>query len=438
MQAQGTPSRKGDSRRLVKTRSPGIYKRVAVDSEGGETVQGYAVVYRAGGKQRREYAKTLDAARRLQAGRKSEVDRGEFVAESSITLHAYLGEWIERYRGKTARRGFRENTRAEYRRLLDYYALRFFEPRLRLREVTPRHMAQFVAWLADERKQGRRLADSTINNAVAPVRAALSTAQREGLIRHNPAHGLVIGSAEKPTEEPEERVKVLTREQLRMLLTIAPDRHRLLLELLATTGLRISEAIGLQRRHVITEPERVQRNGGWVTLPERVCVRRAIVRGRVGRPKSRFGTRDVAIPPAFAARLADHLAALPDASPDALVFPNERGAPLDPDNLRARMLRPLGGEIGAPWIGFHTLRHTHASLQLARGVNIKQLQRALGHHSASFTLDVYSHLLPGDEAPPLVLAEEFGRVNVRVNVPHGEAAAGRADSCMPMQAEAAT
>ena len=39
-----------------------------------------------------------------------------------------------------------------------------------------------------------------------------------------------------------------------MLLTIAPDRHRLLLETIAATGLRISEAIALQRRHVVTDP----------------------------------------------------------------------------------------------------------------------------------------------------------------------------------------
>src|SRR5439155_7256647 len=134
----------------------------------------------------------------------------------------------------------------------------------------------------------------------------------EGLIRHNPAVGLIIGGRERhgDDETPEERVKVLTRAQLRDVLTMAPDRHRLLLETLATTGLRISEAIALQRRHVVVEPEHVQRGGGWVTLPPRVCVRRAIVKGRLGKPKSKYGTRDVAIPATLAAKLADHLSRL--------------------------------------------------------------------------------------------------------------------------------
>lgn len=61
-------------------------------------------------------------------------------------------------------------------------------------------------------------------------------------------------------------------------------------------------------------------------------------------------------------------------------------------------------EAGAPWAAFHTFRHTFASLQLAGGVNVVQLSRALGHHSASFTLDTCVHLLDGEEAPALDLA----------------------------------
>ena len=50
-------------------------------------------------------------------------------------------------------------------------------------------------------------------------------------------------------------------------------------------------------------------------------------------------------------------------------------------------------EAGAPWAGFHTLRHTCASILFESGRNIRQVQRWLGHHSPSFTLDTYVHLL---------------------------------------------
>jgi integrase len=74
--------------------------------------------------------------------------------------------------------------------------------------------------------------------------------------------------------------------------------------------------------------------------------------------------------------------------------------------LRSRYLKPAAEEAGVPWIGFHTFRHTCASLLFERGANAKQVQRWLGHHAASFTLDTYIHLLPGDVCEPLDLAEE--------------------------------
>ncbi len=58
----------------------------------------------------------------------------------------------------------------------------------------------------------------------------------------------------------------------------------------------------------------------------------------------------------------------------------------------------------APWAGFHTFRHTIASIHLSKGTNLLQLSRALGHHSPAFTLTRYTHLLPGDEAQCLISA----------------------------------
>jgi integrase len=128
-------------------------------------------------------------------------------------------------------------------------------------------LARFMDWLADEEEQGKRLSDRTIANAVIPLRAALATAKREGLIRHNPAQGLAMPSRE---QLPDEEVKVFSRDQLAAILAMAPERHSPLFGLLAATGLRISEAIALQRLHLQLDQEE----------PE-VCVRRAIVRDRI-------------------------------------------------------------------------------------------------------------------------------------------------------------
>jgi integrase len=132
-----------------------------------------------------------------------------------------------------------------------------------------------------------------------------------------------------------------------------------------------------------------------------VCIRRAIARQRIEPPKSKYGRREVRLPASLVAKLRVHLATQPDQDSTALAFPNESGGPLDPNNLRRRVLKPLVEEVDAPWAGFHTFRHTFASLHLSQGTNLLQLSRALGHHSPAFTLTRYTHLLPGDEAPAL-------------------------------------
>jgi integrase len=173
---------------------------------------------------------------------------------------------------------------------------------------------------------------------------------------------------------------------------MVPERHRLLFDLLAGCGLRISEAIALQRLHF-------QLDDG----PPEVCVRRAMVKGRIGPPKSRHGRREVRLTEALARDLRARLAEDPGRESTALFFTNEAGGPIDPGNLRARVLKPLVEEVGAPWAGFHAFRHTFASIHLAEGTNLLALSRALGHHSAAFTLSRYTHLLPGDAAPALDL-----------------------------------
>ncbi len=311
-------------------------------------MQYYVVIYRAGGRQRKEFARTLDEACRIKRERETDRDRGELQERTTITLRAYLEEWIERYQGQ-GRRGFRENARDEYRRLLERYAYRFFSPKLRIVDLTPYQLARFVDWLCDEGKQGRRLSDSTVVNVVMPLRAALATAQREGLIRHNPFVKLALPHRER-IEEDEDQVKVLSRLQLARLLSQAPDAYRLLFELIAGSGLRVSEAIALQRRHVHIDGDQ-----------SFVKVRRAIVKRRVEPPKTRHGRREVRISENLAAKLGDALEARAEV-PEALLFATSNGMPLDPDNVRTITLKPLVRELGAPWAGFHTLRHTYASL----------------------------------------------------------------------------
>jgi integrase len=164
--------------------------------------------------------------------------------------------------------------------------------------------------------------------------------------------------------------------------------------------LRISEAIALRWSDLVL--------GG--SAP-RLQVSRAIVKGVVGAPKSRHGKRLVPLPCDLAARLsALRPAGVPD---DAFVFPGREGGPSDPGALRRRVLVPAATRAGLPGVGFHTLRHTCASLLIESGLNVLRLQRWMGHHSRAFTLEVYGHLLDGgDLGPPLDLRAEV-RASIR-------------------------
>src|SRR5437879_4037844 len=91
-------------RRLVKTGTPGIYKR------GSR----YVVVYREpNGRQCKRSARTLAAARELKATLTADVKRGEYRALSKVTFAEYAPEWIASYTGRTSR-GIRPETLADY------------------------------------------------------------------------------------------------------------------------------------------------------------------------------------------------------------------------------------------------------------------------------------------------------------------------------------
>jgi integrase len=230
-----------------------------------------------------------------------------------------------------------------------------------------------------------RVSPNTVRLAIAPVRALLATAFEEGLIRSNPAAGVRI--AQRVEEDADaDRAKALTEDELRALVEATPEEWRLLVEFLAQTGVRISESLALR----------------WSEIDfgrRRVLVRRRLRDGSFGPPKSRYGRRDVPLSTALAQRLWAARAER-KAGDDEPVFAAGNGSYLDAANLFSRVMKPAARRAGVPWAGFHTLRHTCATMLFRRGLNAKQAQVWLGHHSPAFTLAAYVHLLADDLPDP--------------------------------------
>jgi integrase len=129
--------------------------------------------------------------------------------------------------------------------------------------------------------------------------------------------------------------RFLTRQQLGRLLAEIPKSHEPLFMLLASTGLRISEVIALRWCDLDLD-----------TSPPRLRVRRAIVKGTVGAPRSRHGARTVPLADDLAMRLRELRPS--SAETEGLVFQGRSGQPLKPDNLRNRILGPAAIRAGVP------------------------------------------------------------------------------------------
>lgn len=393
--------------RLVKTKHPGIYKRG----------RRYVVAYRANGRQKRETVGTLRDALRVKRAREADRDRGEYQEQSRVRFREYAEEWIERYQGN-GRQGFTDDTRTDYRRDLDRYAYPFLDERLgrTVSGVSRRDLANWIGWLCDESEQGRRLADATVRRIACPVRACLATAADEGLIRANPADGLRLPHRPRIEDGEVEQARALTREQLDAFLRVVHPDHRTMFRLLASTGLRWGELAALRWGDLILDGSE-----------PRVRVRRALGRRRTKGsaptfkpPKSRHGVRDVPLDAGLVSELRRRRSTAERSGDEDLAFAARNGEPLRQENVRRRVLKPAAEEADVSWAGFHTFRHSCASLLLAQGRNVKQVQRWLGHHAASFTLDTYAHLLDEGVGGALDLHAELAR--------HGAAAPSSSSS----------
>ncbi len=325
---------------------------------------------RSGFATKREAQHALDAeVARQQAGVRQ--DRPLTVAE-------YLDEWL------AGKRNLRETTRRSYA----MHIRRYLAPSLghyRLQDLRADHLDALYSDLLDSRRGGTSAA--TVQHVHRTLRSALNTAVKRRLIAWNPAV-----QVELPQHRPA-RSSVWEPQHIAAFLDTAAD-HRLsaLFHLIAFTGMRRGEAIGLhwrdvdlQRAHVVVAWQITDGDG----------------RPQLGVPKTAAGARVVPIDPLTVEVLSGHQvvqqaerAAWGEAWVEhGLVFTRENGELLRPDVV-THTFRKLVEAAGVPPIRLHDLRHTHASLALAAGVDIKVVSDRLGHSTTSITADLYTHVVP--------------------------------------------
>jgi len=256
---------------------------------------------------------------------------------------------------------------------MNTYAIPFFR-RYKLGEIEAPDIKRFAKSLSDG-----GLRASSVRKNLVPLKAMMASAVEDGTLKHNPTAGLRIAASQAEHDE-ERKAKAMSREQLRLVLAAIPSQWRPFFDLLASSGLRISEALGLTWGDVD------------LGVSPHLRVRWQWYRGERRRLKSAYSRRTVPLPPHTARLLRERRAKLYAGDDGVPVFASRTGTPLASRNVR-RVLDTATEDLGLGWVSFHTFRHTYASILFAAGKNAKQVQTLLGHHDPGFTLSVYVHLM---------------------------------------------
>lgn len=317
---------------------------------------------------------------------------GSYVEPTTMTLAEYLrDQWLPAVKPPKLRR----TTWVGYRRIVETR----IAPRIggvRLQEVNPTHLNRLYADMLENGRVDRTggLSLKSVRETHVVLRKALSDAVRWGFVQRNPAESADPPPAHAAAAARRRAIRVWSAEELgRFLRHVRDDEQYPLWLLLASTGMRRGEALGLPWRDLDLE------SGRLAVRQSLLCIDGD---PRIEEPKSRYSIRTIDLDARTVAALKgrhaeqdrDRRAAGKDWTDNGLVFTRDHGVWLNPDWMSERFHR-LSEEAGVPSIRMHDLRHTHATLLLRQGINVKVVSERLGHHSVAFTLDTYAHVVPG-------------------------------------------
>jgi integrase len=326
------------------------------------------------------------------------IDTERFVDRTSLTLADYLrDEWLP----AVCPPNLRESTWQSYQGELGRHVI----PHLggvKLQKLNAVHLNRLYAQLlADGRTDGKGgLSPRTVRYIHTVIRKALSDAVRWGRIERNVAD--LADPPRRNGHEADRHMRTWSRAQLRKFLEhVRDERLYAAWHLAAMTGMRRGEVLGLRWTDVDLKRGRLAVRQTYVSI-DGVA--------QFSEPKTPRSRRTIDLDAETVTRLrtwqtaqaAEREAWGPAWHEHGLAFTNEDGTPLEPDGFSKRFVR-YAKQAGLPPIRLHDLRHTHASMLLAAGVNPKVASERLGHHSTAFTLDVYSHVVPGMQADAAAL-----------------------------------
>lgn len=321
--------------------------------------------------------------------RTAEDDLPNKLKEVSIGLHQYaLHETIESYFTqwlKIKSKEVQESTLESYENRMKRQVIPTLGS-VRLEKLTPRHLRELYNRMQSGDKP---LSNRTVEYTHVIINMMLEQAVADKVIPHNPAKSV------KPPRPQRKEMLIWSFEDIAIFWQVARNgepRYCTAFYLAAMTGMRKSEVLGLRWSDIDFD-------GQSLTVRQRL----AVIRGELkfGPPKSKSSRRTIAISEEDVAELKRHRS---EQTKERLVFDGVwqdndlviarfDGRPVSPSTLSDAWERILSA-TDLPRLTPHGLRHTHVSLLLAAGENLKAISERVGHYSAAFTLDTYAHSLP--------------------------------------------
>ncbi len=308
---------------------------------------------------------------------------GPPVRLEKLTLAQHFEDWL-----RVKKVNVRESTYTNYATLCKTH----IEPVLGAMLLVSLNYRQINAFY--EHLDGKGLSKRTVAYVAYLLRTALDDAVKKGLIRQNPSR--LAASRTYKTEE----ARCLTQNETRAFLKAAGgERLEDAFVLALHTGLRPGEWLGLTWDCVDFENKKITVTQSLNEIKGHM---------KLGDVKTAAGRRTITLSETTVKALRRQdirqkkmkLKAGQNWNNELnLVFTNSTGGPLRRTTIARRDFKRILRRAGLEGQGItlHSLRHTHASILIFQGADIKVISHRLGHENIVITLQTYGHLLPGHD-----------------------------------------
>jgi integrase len=370
---------RGNGEGSIRKRNDGTYEaRVTVGiSQDGKQVR--KSIY---GKRKQDVAAKMTALL-------DSLNKGIITNPTEMTL----SQWLDVYMPNYKKRFVKPQTYIGYMGRVNNH----IKPALgnyKLKALRPDMVQGFINAMSDD-----GLSPSTVIACFKTLFESLEQALVDGMIVRNVARNIKLPKLTR------REIEVLTVEQQAVFVENAKDTYMGCTFILGLmTGLRIGELIGLMWEDIDFENKQlhVRRT---ITVVKDLDDENAQWHKAFGTPKTAASVRSVPLQQTAIRLLKDvkresmkNMLRFGEAYEDNdLVFSTQLGRPLDPRNMQ-RTFATICRKSDIHGFHIHCLRHTFATRGLENGIDMRVMQKYLGHASIKETVDTYTHVLPDMKA----------------------------------------